>query len=282
MSVTVKIKPKGLFAKKLTLQDVLLEHMHYGIMDVHYRLEMGATGDYMTVYDTKMIARGYELHFEGKEIELRLFLPTSAYEIVAFYDYVVHICEKAGAKNFEREGEISTFDQIPQFIEDDKQGSLGGLKYIRENIESGKTERLQFFGALHPIDLGKKELNIIGEDLDKLGEFLNKMQQLDAYYAAPILYRQEDASVIGVYAITSDTRSIVPLKPSVPVVHNGLQVQEWYAVLGISEGEQATVRFEDFLNNIDKSNYYDAGHFLLTLSEREMRETVQKCQNGLQ
>lgn len=282
MSVTVKIKPKGLFAKKLTLQDVLLEQMHYGIMDAHYRLEMGTVGDYMTVYDTKILARGYELHFEGKNIELRLFLPTSSREISAFYDYVVYICKMVGAKTFEREGETVTFEQIPQFIADDEKGSLGGLEYMRENIEGGKTEHLQFFGALHPIDLGKRELEIIGDDLDKLGEFMNEMQQLDAYYAAPILYRQEDDTVVGVYAITADTRSIVPLKPGVSVAHHGLQVQEWYAVLGIAEGEQATVRFENFLDAVDKSNYYDAGHFLLTLSEEEMRKTAQKCQNGLQ
>ncbi|WP_290716489.1 hypothetical protein [Anaerotignum sp.] len=43
-----------------------------------------------------------------------------------------------------------------------------------------------------------------------------------------------------------------------------------------------TVRFEDFLINIDKLNYYDAGHFLLTLSKEEMGEVVRKCQDGLQ
>ena len=82
MSVTVRIKQKSLFKKKLNREDIIkLLNLSYGICDENYRLICSEIGDHTLIYDENKLARGIDFSLEGTDVVLYLSLPTSFSEI---------------------------------------------------------------------------------------------------------------------------------------------------------------------------------------------------------
>ena len=70
MAVNVVIK--GPDNQELSLADLLLPGVRYGILDDAFRLEEDKLGDFIIVFDAQNICRGFELSCQGNEAALRL------------------------------------------------------------------------------------------------------------------------------------------------------------------------------------------------------------------
>lgn len=271
MSVDVLIKEKGLFKKTRQLSEIIFENMGYGVMDEAFRLSEGETGKYTVVYHKGMICRGFEVSLDKGSVELRMSLPTGDTEIRFFYDYIKRICKLLNIKTFERDGETAGFDKIESYIAGDISASEGALKQIDENISKGEYRSMYLFGAYHPIAMGKRELEIVQHDAQKLGRFFHEMQSVDAYYAKANVYRRNDESLFGVYVLSAGVPTILPFKAEV-FMNNELKVDDWNILMVDGDERKGAVSFEDFVANVDTDHIYDTEHFLITLDESQMNE----------
>ncbi len=276
MSVNVIIKKKGLFKKDLKIEDVILDEMRYGIMDEDYRLEEGKVGKYTVVFHSKHIGRGYEISFEKGEVNLNMPLPTSYEDIHFFYEYIKILCDKWNTKEFIREEEVATFDEIASFIKMDIQASEGALRQIEESINTGEYENMYIFGAINPIAIGKKEVEKIDGDIKKFGKLMHYLQEKDLYYAAPKVYQRKDGTYFGIYILTEDIPSIVPYQAKLLVSDKKIDVSEWNIGFVADNELKGFIPYEDFLNSIPKEEEYDSEHFIFKIKEKEIKQLLDK------
>ena len=69
----------------------------------------------------------------------------------------------------------------------------------------------------------------------------------------------------------ADVPSVVPTEPY--VIMNQIEgVKAWYVML--KKGE--AIEYEDFINNLDIKDYYDANHVITVLSEAKIDELLKK------
>lgn len=263
MAVNVLIKPKGLWKKSITIEELIaLKNLGYGISDENCVLEINKVGEYTVLYDPKLIGRGIEVTKEKENILLRLSLPTTLSEIELFYDLIKMICQKLGVKEFLRDEEEMPLKYIDGCIEADRLASIKALNDIEQKILNNDTHNFAIFGAINPIFLGKWEIKEINGDLKKLEYLLNRLQQMDAYYANPHLYKRLDGSIFGVYFVGEDILTIVPEKPFI-LFSNVDNVQDWYVMLQ----DNTAIKYDDFIKNVKRENEYDDNHFVVLLNK---------------
>lgn len=277
MSVVAVVKPKGIFSRQLTLKDILTQELAYGIMDEHYRLTPDECGDYTVIYERDYPARGIEVHFDEKNVSFKLSLPNCTREIELFYMIVARTCKLLNTRVFYRDDEMAELSRVEQFIQADIDASRNALKSTENMVGSDEYQDVMIFCVMNPISIGPKELEQIGGEPDKLGEFLNEKQQIDAYYAVPYIYKKNDGTIFGIYSILAGVTSIIPTEPNKPVsMNNEIKVDNWYVRLGIHEengnSSDFTVRYEDFTGFLKQSEYYDANHIIIKLSGDEIEE----------
>lgn len=280
MAVDVVIRQVGLFKKEISIQDIVAEDLKYGIMDGAFRLVPDQVGDYTVVYDSGHLCRGMEISFEKKDINLRLPLPNSQYDIRLFYGVIQRICQLCKVQYFYREDEkirADDLETIKSCVNMDITASIGALKSIEEDIGNDKYKCMTVYGVMNPVDIGKKEISQISGDLDRFGELMNRLQNMDIYYAAPRFYQMKDGKILGAYALTADVLSVIPLIPRTGMmVSEDIKVDVWNVSLVISEEEIHIVLYDDLIRFIGEREYYDADNILITLSADEMKELAAK------
>ena len=265
MSVSVRIKQKGLFKKKLSIEEIIkITNLSYGVCDENYRLIKNEIANHTLIYDENKLARGIDISLDDKDIILLLNLPTSSSEIRTFYDVIEKICNELNIKQYIREEETVSLNDKEKFIEYDEKGSIAGLESLQKEIEKDNYKSLEIFGIYNPISIGLNEIKKINNSLDNFEEYLNQIQSLDVYYATPRVYKV-DGKLIGIYAIGANISSVVPIKPYI-ILNQIRGIEEWYVML--KEGK--TVKYDDFISNVTQKEYYDANHLIVTLSENEV------------
>ena len=265
MSVSVRIKQKGLFKKKLSIEEIIkITNLSYGVCDENYRLIKNEIANHTLIYDENKLARGIDISLYDKDIILLLNLPTSSSEIRTFYDVIEKICNELNIKQYIREEETVSLNDKEKFIEYDEKGSIAGLESLQKEIEKDNYKSLEIFGIYNPISIGLNEIKKINNSLDNFEEYLNQIQSLDVYYATPRVYKV-DGKLIGIYAIGANISSVVPIKPYI-ILNQIRGIEEWYVML--KEGK--TVKYDDFISNVTQKEYYDANHLIVTLSENEV------------
>lgn len=271
MSVCVRIKQKSLFKKKINIKDIIdITSLDYGYCDEHYCLKENEFGEHTLLYDKKKLARGIDVGIEGNDVTLLLNLPTSKEEIRTFYDIIEKICHYLKVENYIREEEIVSLGDNKKFIKYDEEGSINGLKDLKEKIDTNEYSGFQMFGVYNPISLGKKEMKIIDNDLDNLSNLLHKLQSLDVYYACAHVY-EVDNKLVGIYAIGANIPSVVPLKPY--IVLNQIEgIQEWFVIL--DHGKM--IKYDDFIKNVGKTKYYDDNHVIVNIDENKVKDLIKK------
>ena len=276
MAVDVKIKQKSLFKKKVTIKEIIeLTNLSYGVCDEAYRLIPKEIGPRTILYDKNKLARGIELSLENNDIILRLSLPTTPKEIRCFYKIIETICKNFNTNTYIRNEETVQIEDNGTFIKSDEEGSIYGLKDMKDILETKEYPYMQIFGVYHPIAIGSKEIKEIDNNLENFENLLNKLQQLDLYYAAPKLYQTPD-KLIAVYAIGTEIPSIVPLKPGI-ISNKSKDIKDWFVFL---PGNKA-IKYEDFINNVDHNNYYDANHIVICLKEEKIKELITKYETKI-
>lgn len=276
MAVDVKIKQKSSFKKKVTIKEIIeITNLSYGVCDEAYRLIPKEIGKRTILYDKNKLARGIELSLENNDIILRLSLPTTPKEIRCFYKIIETICKIFNTNTYIRNEETVQIEDNETFIKADEEGSIYGLKDMKDILVTKEYSYLQIFGVYHPIAIGKKEIKEIDNNLENFENLLNKLQQLDLYYAAPKLYQTPD-KLIAVYAIGTEIASIVPLKPEI-ISNKSKDIKDWYVFLPGNK----TIKYEDFINNVDHDNYYDANHIIICLKEEKIKDLISKYETKL-
>lgn len=270
MSVNVRIKQKALFKKKLDMNEIIkISNLSYGVCDENYRLQRNEIASQTLIYDENNLARGIDLSLDNTDILLSLSLPTSKEEIRCFYEVIDRLCNKLKIQKYIRDEEEVSIKDKEIFIDSDEKGSICALEKIEGNIAKNEYERFEIFGIYNPISIGIKEMKEINNNLDNFSSFLNSVQSLDVYYAAPRVYKIHD-KLVGIYAIGLNIPSVVPIKPY--IVLNQIQgIEEWYVILK----DEKTIKYEDFINNIDKE-YYDANHIIVTLKDKKIDMLIDK------
>lgn len=265
MSVTVKIKQKSLFKRKLSIHEMIqLTNLSYGVCDENYRLIKNEIANHTLIYDENKLARGIDLSLDDTDIILLLSLPTSSSEIRTYYEVIEKICNELKIQNYIREEELVHVNDKEIFIQYDEQASIIGLEDLQKKIGQDTYKRFEIFGVYHPISIGLKEITQIGNSLNKLENYFHNIQSLDVYYAAPRVYKMNN-KLIGIYTIGPNIPSIVPTEPY--IVLNRIQgIEEWYVML--KEGKIIT--YDNFINHISIKEYYDINHIITTLSDDEI------------
>lgn len=273
MAVDVIIKSKGLFKKNIQFNNILIDGMSYGIMDDAWRLDEGKVGEYTILFNPKHVCRGFEVNIVKNTLNLRLPLPTSDEDINYFYAYIKTICEKFKTEEFIRNEEIVTLNKIDSFIKEDSSFCEDVLETMKKDFESGKYVTQYLMGVMHPISFGSKEMGAI-HSIKDLGVFMHQLQSRDLYYAKPNVYQKDIKSYFGIYVLTEAIPSIVPYEAKLFMADKSLKIDYWY-ISFVCEGNMlGAIPYQDFLNYVDKSDIYDAEHFVITLHKEDMENLV--------
>lgn len=92
MSVIARIKPKGLFKKKMSIQEIIgYTNLSYGVCDENYRLIENEIAKHTLLYDNAKPARGIDISMDEFDVVLQLSLPTTPSEIQLFYNTMIMI-----------------------------------------------------------------------------------------------------------------------------------------------------------------------------------------------
>ena len=136
---------------------------------------------------------------------------------------------------------------------------------------------MTIFGVMNPIDIGKNEIRQISGDLTRFGDFMDRLQNMDIYYAAPRFYQMKDGKILGAYALSADVPSVIPLIPRAGMMLNeDVKVDVWNVSLVIAEEEIHTIMYEDLIDFVGEREHYDADNILVLLSVDEMKELAAK------
>ncbi len=277
MPVYVKIEPKGLLKKKLTIEEIAtLKNLSYGVPNENYVLSLGKIGEHTLLYDPSELARGIEVWLENKDINLSLSLPTSKKEIALFYALIQKICKTLKINHFLREEERVSSSNIEQFITYDEEASRNALTEMQNKLATDEYKNFEIFGILNPISIGSQEATEINGSLENLATFLNRLQQIDAYYASPKVYQKKDETLFGIYFIGEEIVSIIPKKPYI-ILDQIPNVNDWYVFLPGNH----YISYQDFIEHITPINTYDANHVIISLSKKEIDQLIEKFQTEI-
>ncbi|MEG0275979.1 MAG: DUF4299 family protein [Coprobacillus sp.] len=294
MSLDIKIKQKGLFKKKLTLSDILMNQFQYGRYDNNYVLIPNEKLDSeLTLFHPEHIARGISVIWnenETKEIGLNMLYPTTNKEIDDLYQLVRYYCQCYKTDVFEQDGVQLHLSDIDKEKEKIKKFNLETYHGFLNEHDTGC-----FFCAMWPYfyDEQTKEKWLNDLTLETFETDLHQQQSLDLYYTNPRFYsvdKDGKKQVMGVYTITSTVESVFPLVPKTPLCYQDFTSKDevkadFYAVALFSlESEEMliTISFDDFMKELNKRELheFDGEHIYFDgFSEEELYEISEKYES---
>ncbi len=215
MSIEITIKNNSFLKKELDLDIITNNELKYG----HYENNIfrdGVAEDYIALYSHRAIGRGFTIEWkkgEKNQVVLHLPLPSTNEEITEFYNCVKRICDFWKSKKFNQDGIECNVNVINELILSNVDVSLNAIKGFIQ------TDEYCLPCALYPIYLDIEMMNEISlfNSLTYFKELLHEIQSQDYYFAKPMVYQKNDTGELFVrYAITEDTRTILPIKPFLP------------------------------------------------------------------
>lgn len=273
MSIDIEIIQKGLFKKKLDYKTIIGD-LGYGVYE-NNRLTEGKLGGDFIVYDKKRIGRGISIvcsKDEKDKISLRLLSPTCEEEIDAFYGIIERIA-KLWKCNILQDGEAVEPNNLGAICADMKKANNSYLRLMLDKNGDFRDGTVTLFSAMWQLDLGdedKAEILAADDIVKAYGDWLHRLQEMDVYYAVPKFY-QTDGGILGMYFITENTESAIPLVPSVPFgvtdgEGNPLEVSNWVvSFYSITRDETVgRMSYEKFVEKVkDKGRRYDASRIII-------------------
>jgi len=273
MCVKVILKQKGLTKRKISIQEIAsLLDLSYGMKDKYDCLDEEQIGKETILYNKNRLARGINVEIDNYDVLLTLYLPTSHDEIDLFYRLIEKICEVLQKQFFIKNDELYNVDDISNCIEEDTLLSKNALNSIYEKLINHEIDQYILFGVLQPIYMGCKELKEIHGDLNRLEEYLDRLQSMDISYAKPHIYKRKDNSLFGGYFIGEDIETIIPIDPNVLDVY----IEDWYVFFP----EKKIMVYDFFISNVNIS-YYDNNHGIICLSRNDINELFDKKYDSL-
>ncbi len=274
MSIDVEITQKGLFRKKLDYT-VIIGNLGYGVYENNRLTERKLGGEFI-VYDKKRIGRGISIvcgREEKEKIVLRMLSPTCEEEIDTFYNIIGRIASVWKNCEIIQDGEAADKNGLKEICADMKKANRSFLKSMLEKNGDFKDNTISLFSAMWQLDLGdedKAEILAADDIVKAYGDWLHRLQEIDVYYAVPTFYKT-DNGIWGMYFITEDTESAIPLVPRVPFGFNGedgkpLEVCSWVVSFYSLTRDTVVGRmsYEKFIEKVkDKGRRYDASRIII-------------------
>lgn len=280
MAIEIVIKNKS-SKKELPPISVLTNGIFkYGSFDgVRLNMEERGPDGSITMFNPERIGRGISVDFGDNEIRLLLPLPTSSDETNDFYKLVASVADFWNGE-VEAVQDENTFDPYnsDELVENTKQASIIELKRLTD----GEIKKPILFCARWAIYLDDSDIELIKSDkpLESLGEFMHRMQNIDAYYARPnIMTTKRHDCIFGMYIFTEGIVSIVPAVPRCPFGFKNAKtgkpivVEDWYICFYSREEEKVIghIIYDDFFKVIKNEDFlrYDGQNILLKGLTRE-------------
>lgn len=268
METNIIIK-KGMFRKKINLEDIIFDNMKYGIMDDSFRLIENEKGKNIVVYNKKHIGRGFRITLKRKKVLITLFMPASKEEIKLLYDYVLKICNLFNTNTFKRNKSLESLDDISECIKEDIDISTNALKEIENYLSN---EDVYFaFCALNIISLSKKDLKSFDGDIVKFGKHIDSLQKKDVYYARASVFNKEE-KIVGLYSLTDNINTVLPYKPF--IFNENIKIDNWYIGFTINGKMSGMIKYDDFIKEIDTKKAYDSMHFITKLNSDKINKLL--------
>lgn len=273
MSIDIEIIQKGLFKEKLDYKTIIGD-LGYGVYE-NNRLTEGKLGGEFIVYDKKRIGRGISIvcgRDEKDKITMRMLSPTCEEEIDAFYGIIGRIA-KLWKCNILQDGEAVEPNSLGETCADMKKANNSYLRLMLDKNGDFRDGTVTLFSEMWQLDLGdedKAEILAAYDIVKAYGDWLHRLQKMDVYYAVPKFY-QTDGGILGMYFITENTESAIPLVPSVPFgvtdgEGNPLEVSNWVvSFYSITRDETVgRMSYEKFVEKVkDKGRRYDASRIII-------------------
>lgn len=273
MSIDIEIIQKGLFKKKLDYKTIIGD-LGYGVYE-NNRLTEGKLGGDFIVYDKKRIGRGISIvcgRDEKDKITMRMLSPTCEEEIDAFYGIIGRIA-KLWKCDILQDGEAVEPNSLGAICADMKKANNSYLRLMLDKNGDFRDGTVTLFSAMWQLDLGdedKAEILASADIVKAYGDWLHRLQKMDVYYAVPKFY-QTDSGILGMYFITENTESAIPLVPSVPFgvtdgEENPLEVSNWVvSFYSITRDETVgRMSYEKFVEKVkDNGRRYDASRIII-------------------
>ena len=265
--IDVIIEQKYLFKRKLNYKDIIkLSNSACGIKDEFDLLIENKVGTHTLIYDRNNLGRGIDLSILGKNIILSLSIPTSSSEIRRFYEIIDQICRTLKIDNYIRKYERVNQQDKEKFIEQDEKLSIQALQDLEESILQGESKFGVINGIYNPISLGINEIKQIDNNLEKFDNYLHNLQSFEVFYPRPKVYENNNSGklICCFFIIGPDIPTVLRIN-----AFDGLKIDEYYIVIN-----DKRIKYEDFMNNVKKKDYYDADHVVVVLTDNEMEDLV--------
>ena len=278
--ITISAK-KNLFKKtpRLNVEDILKNcNLNFGSYDDYYVLEEDKMYDNtMILYNPQKFARGIFMDlnkFVSGKVSLSINLPTTPSEIDDLFNVINEI--------------INQYVNVNLYIEDNKydKNILGDLKYdlnksCLDNLRqiASNNPQLKLIQTLvkFPYTFSDEDREKFknAKDLTEYEELLHKIQDVDIYYAKPILRQKPGGDVLSCYSVSNNCTSVFPIdgknvlcrynQDSKHTIITFFILEEMKIVGGMYD-------YNDFINYmIDKGvEYFDDDHIKVDLSSQDI------------
>lgn len=285
MAIDVVIRQKALFKRALTQADLSPAGLRTGHWNQAGVLDPGPNPDGQALCDPALPGRGCYLQAvpgEKNQVSLRQPLPCTPRDLEVFYSLVTRVCQIWKTDRFTQDGAERRLGDIPEMIQSQNREGAELLKAMAERWQADGESILT--GAVYPIYMEQEAVDRLKTgDLDYFQSYLAQKQTGDWYYAKPNFFQKKDGSgILGLYAVTEETPSILPLAPFVPPLYSVLlqgfsltdeQVTDWQVSLnrvweenGQMQGDTlGYLPFAEFARRVrlDQCQPYDARHVLV-------------------
>lgn len=285
MAFTLKITPKGLFKKKLDFEKLVNScGMAYGHMNDFYVLDDGMQNGVAVIYNPKRIGRG--ISFDGSnpnELELRYNIPTTETEICDFLRLVKEIVRQLGKARLycvEEEREYT-----PEMLEQRKDAMLHfSCEKLNEFCSNKDYPTYILTLAKYPLWLTVEmtEKFAVCKDLKEFEQILHEKQDIDVYYAKPMLMRKKTGEIGAFYVFTETCKSIFPVGFDDIIFLEQIKINEGfvrYALISENKIIEKLFDYNKFIQYHLKrgAEYFDKNHIIVpSMNYQQMFELVQK------
>lgn len=285
MAFTLKITPKGMFKKKLDFEKLVNScGMAYGHMNDFYVLDDGMENSAAVIYNPKRIGRG--IAFDGSnpnELGLRYNIPTTKAEICDFISLVKEIARQLGKVRMYCVEEER--DYTPETLAQQKDAMVQfSSEKLNEFCSNKDYPTCILTLAKYPLWLTDEmaERFAVCTDLTEFEQLLHEKQDIDIYYAKPMLMRKKTGEIGAFYVFTETCESVFPIKYDDFVNMGQLKISEGFVRYALISKDKILDKLFDYDRFIKYhlehgAEYFDKKHIIIpSLNYEQMFEPVQE------
>ena len=286
MAFDITISAKKTLLKKtprLNVEDILKNcNLNFGSYDDYYVLEEEKIYDNtMILYNPQKFARGIFMdlnRFVSGKVTLSVNLPTTPSEIDDLFNVINEI--------------INQYVNVSLYIEDNKydKNILGDLKYdlnksCLDNLRqiASNNPQLKLIQTLvkFPYTFSDEDREKFknAKDLTEYEELLHKIQDVDIYYAKPILRQKPGGDVLSCYSVSNNCTSVFPIDGKNVLCRYNQDSKHTIITFFILEEMKIVggmYGYNDFINYmLDKGvEYFDDTHIKVDLSVQDIYDVT--------